>query len=462
MFKNRIGYACIPLRVDFRTNRKVLLQNYNEDLLLNLIELNLKDLLNILKYNFVNKIYLFRISSEIIPFGSLSSNNQVLSNYEKEFSKKFIKVDYRKYFNELLKTIGDFIKENNLRVSMHPGQYLVLNSEDENVIKNSIDDLIYHCSFLDSLGIDYSHKVIIHTGGKFNNKKFSIQKFIKVFNKLDKDLKKRIILENDEKSFNFDDIFFIYEYTGVPLVFDYFHNLLNPSNRSYSEIFNLVKKTWKKEDGIPKIHYSDKSSYKKFGAHSEFIILKNFLKFYKLIDEYNFDIMLETKDKDISAIKVINSLIYNYLNKLNVNENYENIYSNEKSNDFNNADSKKIIKKMLTDEWSRYKYLVMLFSYSKYKEISYLVNHNNNINEFYFKIDEILSEKKFENIKSTYEHLIGYFKEVLNKKEKEKLLTFLNQNKIIPYGLNYVYNLSKKYNLKFIKEQYLFFYYKYF
>lgn len=63
----KIGYPCIPLGVPYKTTRKFLLKNYNEELLYSCIDNNLDDLLNILKYNKSNNILMFRISSDIIP-----------------------------------------------------------------------------------------------------------------------------------------------------------------------------------------------------------------------------------------------------------------------------------------------------------------------------------------------------------------------------------------------------------
>lgn len=89
----KIGYACIPLKIPNRTNRSFSIKNYNETLLIEKINSNLDDLLKILKYNISNDIYLFRIASDIIPFGSHPINN---FNWSYEFKDK-------------LKIIGNFI-----------------------------------------------------------------------------------------------------------------------------------------------------------------------------------------------------------------------------------------------------------------------------------------------------------------------------------------------------------------
>lgn len=71
----KIGYACIPLGVDWSTNRKMSLKNFSSEKFLEITNLNLEDLRNILEYNIQNNIYLFRISLDIIPFGSHNVNN---------------------------------------------------------------------------------------------------------------------------------------------------------------------------------------------------------------------------------------------------------------------------------------------------------------------------------------------------------------------------------------------------
>ena len=59
-----------------------------------------------------------------------------------------------KYFQNELNEIGEYIKKCGMRVSMHPGQYTVLNAEKEDIVVKAIKDLEYHAKFLDCLGVD--------------------------------------------------------------------------------------------------------------------------------------------------------------------------------------------------------------------------------------------------------------------------------------------------------------------
>ena len=96
----KIGYACTPLSTSLKTTRKFALNSYNEELLKTTISRNLIDLYKILEFNNKLGIKLFRISSNIIPFGSHSINT----------------FNWPEYFSDELKSIGEFIKKNNIKI----------------------------------------------------------------------------------------------------------------------------------------------------------------------------------------------------------------------------------------------------------------------------------------------------------------------------------------------------------
>ncbi len=120
-----IGYACLTIGVPDTNYKNCMLKNANEEKLLELIAYNLNSLENVIDYNIKNNIKLFRISSDIIPFGSNPINN----------------IKWWKVFSYKLSNIGEKIKNSGMRVSMHPGQYTVLNSPKEEVVKKAIKDL---------------------------------------------------------------------------------------------------------------------------------------------------------------------------------------------------------------------------------------------------------------------------------------------------------------------------------
>lgn len=287
----KIGYACTPLSTPLRTTRKFTLNSYNEETLKTTISDNLLDLYKILEFNNKLGIKLFRISSDIIPFGSHSINT----------------FNWSKYFSNELKSIGEFIKNNNLRVSMHPGQYTVLNSPKDEIVNKAIDDLNYHTSLLDSMGLNSEHKIILHVGGVYDSKVESTERFMNNYTLLSKSIKNRLIIENDEKNYSFINVLNICKAINAPMVFDNLHNeCFGDNNYTLDKLFELAKSTWSNEKCNMKVHYSQQDTKKKTGSHSPTIFTDDFLKYYSVAKNYNLDIMLEVKDKDFSAIKTIN------------------------------------------------------------------------------------------------------------------------------------------------------------
>ncbi len=290
----RIGYACLTIGVPDTGIKSCIMKNASEAKLLELISHNLDSLENIIDYNIENNIRLFRISSDLIPFGSSAIN----------------KIPWWDLFRAEFLRIGQRIKDNGIRVSMHPGQYTVINSPNEVVVNRAIDDLEYHSKVLDSLGVGKEHKIILHIGGVYNDKKSSVSRFVTSFCNLPIFIRDRIVLENDDKSYNICDALEISAVLDVPVVFDNLHNEINPCDLEKSDAFwiNECKKTWKEDDGIQKIHYSQQDPAKRSGSHSDSIFLDKFLVFYNSLERDDIDIMLEVKDKNLSAVNCISSL----------------------------------------------------------------------------------------------------------------------------------------------------------
>lgn len=97
---------------------------------------------------------------------------------------------------------------------------------------------------------------------------------------------------------------------NAPVVFDNLHHEINPYEKHMNEllIINECRGTWKEGDGIQKIHYSQQDPNKQPGSHSESIQIDEFISFCQSLERDDIDIMLEVKDKNISAVNCIRSL----------------------------------------------------------------------------------------------------------------------------------------------------------
>lgn len=416
----RIGYACLTVGVQGTNLRRCNIKNASEDNLLNIIEHNLNSLNNVINYNIENNIKLFRVSSDLIPFGSSKVNN----------------IPWWDIFSTKLSQIGEKIKSTNMRVSMHPGQYTVLNSPKEEVVLRAIEDLNYHNRVMDSLGLGKENKIILHIGGVYDNKQKAIKNFILNFQLLSKDVKERLVIENDDKSYNIEEVLKIGQVLNIPVVFDNLHNQVLPCASSKDEYYwiNQCKKTWKKEDGTQKIHYSQQNEKNRKGAHSNTIYIEEFMKFVEKLDD-DLDIMLEVKDKNLSVIKCINSLSHN-----------EEI-------------------KNLELEWSKYKYNVLERSNLNYNKICELLKNKKTypVVEFYRLIEESLSiEEDIGNSINAMLHIWGYFKNKSTKFEKNKFIELIERYKKGKSSKKaikkFLWKMVVKYNDSYLLKSYYFYF----
>jgi len=304
--KHRIGYACINTSISATTNKTCKLANCTDEKLKNLILNNLTGLKEIIKWNDLHNIYLYRISSVIIPFASHPVNT--LRWWD----------DYKTKFHE----ISQLIKKTKMRVSMHPGQYVNINSSNAEVVKSSIKELEWHVKFLDTMDLDASHRLIFHVGGIYSNKKNAIKRFIKEFSNLPDNFKSRLTLENDDKNYTIWDVLSISEEIGIPVIFDNLHHKINNTRQKNDEnidlILNLCFNTWNDKTGIPKIHYSSQKIGAKPGSHAESINLDEFVEFYFCFNKYDFDIMFETKDKEKSVLEAFKRLEIESAKRVNI------------------------------------------------------------------------------------------------------------------------------------------------
>ncbi len=286
----RIGYPCLNLSIGCSSGRTFRLRSYSESQLKETIESNLDCLLKILHYNAEHNMLFFRITSDIVPFASHPVNT---FNWQNHFKPKF-------------EEIGDFIKNNGLRISMHPDQFTLINSVKEDVLERSIKELKYHASLLNSMRLDYTAKIQIHVGGVYESKRQSTERFVERYSKLETPIKNRLVIENDDRLYNIDDCLEISIRTGMPVLFDVFHHSVNGTKATVHQALELSHKTWNlKRDGVPMVDYSSRNLNGTIRQHADSIDLQDFHKFLVETEPFDFDVMLEIKDKEDSAARAL-------------------------------------------------------------------------------------------------------------------------------------------------------------
>jgi UV DNA damage endonuclease len=283
----KIGYPCINRSIGCTANSTFRLASYSEERLIETVSKNLCCLRKILEYNAAHNLLFFRISSAIVPFAS----------------HPVCAFDWRTHFKEEFTAIGKFIKKHDMRISMHPDQFTLINSPDEEIFGRSVRELDYHCDVLDLMGLDTSAKVQIHVGGGYGDKPSAMKRFIERYASLSTKIKRRLVVENDDRIYTLAQSLAIHEKTGIPVLFDVFHHSVNCSGEKLHDALRKASATWRKPDGILMVDYSIQKSGERAGVHAESIDIKQFTKFLRESRPFDFDVMLEIKDKELSALK---------------------------------------------------------------------------------------------------------------------------------------------------------------
>lgn len=398
-------------------NRTCRLANLTKEKHRSLIANNLDYLEKMLLYNQKNRIRLFRISSDLIPFGS----------------EEDLGCDWRRDFKDRFQDIERLISNAEIRCTMHPGQYTVLNSPRQEVVERSIQELQYHTDVLTLLGTDESSKLILHLGGVYGERERAMERFVDTVSSLPKEIRGRLAIENDEKNYSIQEVLWISSQTGLPVVMDVHHHRIHPPEEMASEKEWLKRsvQTWKPKDGTAKIHYSQQAEHKRIGAHSDAIDLHVFQKDLAIfLEEQPLDIMLEVKDKNRSCLRVLTLL--------------------------------ETGSRRLEEEWSRHKYDVMEHGYANYRNIQQRFS-SGSIDPISF-YDDIYQIKEIEPdtaaIKNTFEHVWGYLKKQASEKEKalyaQSIASFPKRMDDRQRIKRWLYQLAVKYGVTYLLESYYF------
>ncbi len=285
----RIGYPCINRSVGCTPSRTFRLSSYTDDRLRDTVTANLGCLAKILEYNENSHLLFFRITSDLVPFAS----------------HPVCTFPWQEYFSGEFEEIGEYIQKHGFRISMHPDQFVLLNTPDEGVLRRSIADLVYQVQVLDLMRLDSSAKVQIHVGGVYGDKTAGIDRFVRRYDLLDPVIRSRLVIENDERLYTISDCLAIHERTGIPVIMDSFHHSLLNNGEVFADLLGPVRQTWKMADGIPMVDYSSQEPEKRVGAHAEHIVADNFRQFLATTWPADFDVMLEIKDKEKSALEAL-------------------------------------------------------------------------------------------------------------------------------------------------------------
>jgi UV DNA damage endonuclease len=285
----RLGFVASVLTENLSTSRTCRLRNATSDRIRELIRENLTALDEVASFLERRRIGLYRISSNLIPFASHPVNTV---SWWEEYAETFTRIGAR------LRALG-------ARVSTHPGQYTVLNSPQAPVVRAAVSELAYHARLLDVLGADTTSKIVVHVGGLYaGSERLAMDRFVAAAHGLPETVRRRLVVENDDRIFDAEEVLAVGRAAGVPVVFDWLHHRANPCRRAVQDVLFGIFETWTAADGRPKVHLSSQTPGAPVGAHARFIDVQDVLAFLEIAPPVPFDCMLEAKEKDRALLKL--------------------------------------------------------------------------------------------------------------------------------------------------------------
>lgn len=256
---------------------------------------NMENTLRILKHNAASDIHFYRLTSRLIPL----ANHEELSDW-----------NYMKPLRSSLREIGELVKKHGMRIDFHPDHFVLINSIEKGILKNSLSTLRLHYLLLKAMGIDSTHRCVMHVGGNYKETEKSLERFVDNWMVVPRAIQPMIMLENDDTAFTLEDTLYLCEKLGIPLVFDYHHHLAHHENPDWAKHWERVVGTWMHSPLPIKMHISSPKSDKAFRHHSDYVDSEMFFNFLKEVQGSvpQIDCMIEAKKKDEALFKLMEEI----------------------------------------------------------------------------------------------------------------------------------------------------------
>ncbi len=241
----RLGLCCIfhSQPISFRrATAKYLLAKARKERLRSLAEIcrhNALALEQALHYCQAHGIGAFRINSQILP---LKTHPQAGYDMKDLPGGEAIVAIFRR--------CGAFGRRHGIRMTFHPDQFIVLNSPDPQVVERSVADLRYHAEVAQWVHADV---INLHAGGVYGDKQSALARLRANIDRLPASVRRRLTLENDDRSYTPSDLLPVCRATGIPLVYDVHHHRCLPDGLSVQHITATALATWQRE---PLFHVS--------------------------------------------------------------------------------------------------------------------------------------------------------------------------------------------------------------
>jgi UV DNA damage repair endonuclease len=266
-------------------------------------------------YRLVERVSTLDPSLRMVRLGS-----DILPVYtHADYAYYWRKPDVVSYCETAFKRVGDLARLRNVRLSMHPGQFTVLASDNPGIVERSIEEFEYHTDMARWMGYGQKFqdfKINVHISGRQGPEGIR-----NAYKRLSLEARNCITIENEENAWGLDDCLTISDI--IPIVLDIHHHWIREGE--YIDAgSNRVKQVVDSWRGVrPTLHYSVSREdvlvdHNPFTAPDHKLLLEQGYKKQKLRAHSNFmwntevnewalqflnthDIMVEAKGKNLAS-----------------------------------------------------------------------------------------------------------------------------------------------------------------
>lgn len=140
-----------------------------------------------------------------------------------------------------------------VRRSLHPDQFVVLNTPDPRVRANSRAELEHQRLLADLCG---ATEINLHAGGVYGDKVAALDRLWREIDTLPEPLRQKLTLENDDRSYTPAELLPLCRELGIPFTYDVHHHRVNPDHLTIEEATRAAAETWRGREIPPHVHLS--------------------------------------------------------------------------------------------------------------------------------------------------------------------------------------------------------------
>lgn len=195
------------------------------------------------------------------------------------------------------------VRRPGVRLSFHPDQFVVPGSLTAATVAASLAELEYMGEVAELIGAE---QLTIHGGGAQGGKRAALDRLAQGLAALSPRARRRIVLENDDRTYTVEDLLPLCERLGIPLVYDVHHHRCNPDSLSIERATELAAETW--GDREPWAHLSSPALGWDGGdarPHADYISVSDIPAFWR---EREMTIDIEAKAKELAVLRVQKAL----------------------------------------------------------------------------------------------------------------------------------------------------------